>query len=182
MSEEKTEIPSKEDFNFKDKESWRTAINAEPNSSWIKERGIGRGKKVPYVPIEVKQSLQDVFFDEFDVVDAKFEVIVNEIICTVKISALPSYPNSEYRNISGSASKPIQCSSGSSPNKFPLGKITNSLEYNLPAVRSSAISNALETIGNVFGRNVARSVSNGYNMVEKMNKSKKKSKSKKKKK
>jgi len=32
----------------------------------------------------------------------------------------------------------------------------------LPGVRSEAIGNALETIGNVFGRNVGRSCSNDF--------------------
>ena len=164
---------TEEYYNFTDRQKWQHGLNGTPKKNWVKSRNLGAGKKSFYIPIEVQQALADVFFNEFDVVKCEPMVIANEIVCTVTISLLPSYPNSEHRTITGSASKPIQCDSGSSPAKFPLGKKTNALEYNLPAARTAAISNALTTFGNVFGRNLGRSVSAGYNMNEKTKKSKK---------
>lgn len=155
---------TKEKFNFKNMEEWQTALNAAPSDNWVKERSFGGNRKSYYLPIPIQQALADIFFNEFDVVDAKFEQIINEILCTVKISILPSYPNSEHRIISGSGAKPIQCSSGSAVHKFPVGKITNSLEYCSPAARASAISNSLSTFANVFGRNLGRAVSTDFNL------------------
>lgn len=162
---------TKETFNFPNKRAWQEALECAPKKLWIKERNLGGNRTSLYIPIPVQQALADIFFTQFDVVDAKFQVIVNEIICTVKIHILPSYPNSEFRTISGTGAKPIQCKSASIPMLFPKGKITNALEYCAPAARTVAISNALNTFGNVFGRNIGRAiVSDGYNMTKKKKK------------
>lgn len=160
----------KEKFRFSSREEWKKALNNAPNENWIQERSIGMGKKSDYVPIAVQQALTDVFWKEFNVIDEKYFVIVNEIVCTVKIKCLPDYPYAEHEVMTGSASKPIQSDKGSIVDKFPKGKKLNAVEYNLPAVRSSAIGNALETKGNVFGRHLGRSVSSGYNMTDKKKK------------
>lgn len=165
-----------EEYNFKNRQEWQKALDAAPKNSWIKERNLGR-KKSLYIPLAVQQALADIFFNECDVIDASFQVVVNEILCTVKISVLPSYPNSEHRIISGSGAKPIQASSGSIVSKFPRGKITNSLEYCSPAARAAAISNALTTFANIFGRNIGREeISSNYSMRGKDRKKPKKSK------
>jgi hypothetical protein len=156
--------PTKETFNFKSKEDWKDAINKAPNESWVKSRTLGGGKSSQYIPIPIQQALADIIFDEFDVVDEKYKQIENEILCTVKISCLPSYPNAEHRIITGTGAKPIAAKSGSLVHKFPQGKIPNSIEYCAPNARTSAIGNALATFGNVFGRNLGRAVSTGFNM------------------
>jgi hypothetical protein len=162
--------------NFTDREAWQTALNAAPASALLKSRSLGGSKKSKYLPIEHQQAIQDIFFDEFDVIDEKYQVIFNEVICTVKCQGLPSYPNSEHRIFTGSGAKPIQCDSGALVYKFPRGKKTNALEYNLPAARTTAISKALETIGNKFGRNLGRAVVDDHNMVESFKNSKEKNK------
>lgn len=167
------ENATKEVFNFANKESWKEGLNKAPNDSWIKARTLGGGKSSKYIPIPIQQALADVFFDEFDVVEEHYFQIENEILCTLKISFLPSYPNAEHRYMSGTGAKPIAAKSGSLVHKFPQGKITNSLEYCAPNARVSAIGNALSTFANVFGRNLGRAVSTDYNMSEKMKKSKK---------
>lgn len=157
---------------FKNRKEWRAALDKAPNDGWIQKRTLGGGKSSQYVPIPVQQALADIFFDEFDVFDEQYMQIENEILCTVKIQILPSYPHSEHRVISGSGAKPIAARSGSKVENFPAGKITNSLEYCAPNARASAISNALDTFANIFGRNLGRAVSAGYNMGEKKKKKK----------
>lgn len=164
--------------NFPSRASWLVALNKAPNQALLKSRNLGGSKKSKYLPIERQQALQDIFFDEFDVVDEKYTVIFNEIICTVKCQGLPSYPNAEYRMFSGSGAKPIQCDANSSVAKFPLGKKTNALEYNLPAARTTAISKSLETIGNIFGRNLGRAIGDNYNMSDRFVENKKNPKNK----
>ena len=168
---------TEEQFNFPDRQAWQAALNKAPQDNWIKERNLGRSKS-HYIPIAIQQAVADIFFNEFDVFEEKYTPIINEVLCTLKISVLPSYPNAEHRIISGTGVKPIQCSSGSTPEKFPRGKITNSLEYNAPAARSGAIGNALATFGNIFGRNLGRAVSAGYNLTDNKRKAKKKKKKK----
>lgn len=167
--------------NFSSRKAWLEALQNAPNNSWIKQRSLGGAKKSTYLPIQQQQSLTDIFFDEFDVIENKIEVIINEVVCTVKCLGLPSYPNAEYRTFAGIASKPIQCNSGSPPFTFPKGKKPNALEYNAPAARTAAISNALTTIGNVFGRNLSRNVSDNYSLISKTKKKSKKTKKKSKK-
>lgn len=161
---EKDKKQTTETHNFKTKEDWKNALNQAPNEGWVKSRSLGAGKSSKYIPIPIQQALADIIFDEFDVFEEHYQQIENEILCTVKISCLPSYPNAEHRTISGTGAKPIAAKSGSLVHKFPQGKITNSLEYCAPNARTSAIGNALATFGNVFGRNLGRAVSTGFNM------------------
>jgi len=163
---------TKETHRFATKDAWREAISQAPKESWIKSRNLGAGKSSQYIPIPIQQALADILFDEFDVFEEHYQQIENEILCTVKISCLPSYPNAEHRIISGTGAKPIAAKSGSLVHKFPQGKIPNSLEYCAPNARTSAIGNALATFGNVFGRNLGRAVSAGYSMSQKTEKKK----------
>jgi hypothetical protein len=88
-------------------------------------------------------------------------------MCTVKIQFLANYPNSEHRYMTGTGAKPIQQSSGSIASSYPDGKITNATEYNSPAARAAALSNALTTFANVFGRNLGRDTKNGFTFIKK---------------
>lgn len=155
----------KEIFQFENREKWLQALQSEPNDSWVKNRELGNGKKSTYVPLPIQQALADKFFRECDVIDEKYSVITNEILCTVKLSVLPDYPYSEHRIITGTAAKPIQQNQGSSASTFPNGKKTNALEYNAPAARAAAISNALTTFANLFGRNLSREIKAGFSFI-----------------
>lgn len=178
MEEKSTE----QKHSFKNAQEYQKALSAAPNSNWIEERSLGSGRKSIYMPTEHKESLIDIFFDEFNIIDLKFEMVVNEIMCVLKIQYLPSYPNADYRTSCGVAAKAIQCKANSIAYRFPRGKITNALEYNSPAAKTAAIGNALSSIGNVFGRNLNRKVEDGYNFLDKMDKKKNKKKKNKKKK
>ena len=69
--------------------------------------------------------------------------------------------------MTGVAAKPIQQDKDMSASSFPVGKKVNALEYNTPATRSAAVSNALTNFANIFGRNLNRDVRNDYSMNEK---------------
>ena len=157
-------------YQFKSFDEWRAALNKAPNDKWVKERGLSGSKKSKYIPLFIQQALADVFFREFDVIDEKYIVVANEIICTIKISFLADYPDSEHRFMTGVAAKPIQQDAGVSASGFPIGKKTNALEYNTPAARSASVSNALTNFGNVFGRNLNREVRNNYSIEGKKQK------------
>ena len=157
MENEKIEF-----YRFAGVESFKLALAAQPQDVWLKSRDIGGGKSAQYAPIQIKEAIADRMFRTWEVADEKYMNVLNEIVCTVKIIALPDYPGADHMSFTGSASKPVQCDSKSVAHEFPKGKKANALEYCLPAVRSEAIGNAFETLGNVFGRNVARAVSNDF--------------------
>lgn len=151
-------------YNFVSFDEWRKALNKAPSNKWIKERNIGGNKKSKYIPLFLQQALADRIFREFDVIDQNYLIVANEIICSVKISYLPDFPDSEHRFMTGVSAKPIQQDSGISASSFPMGKKSNALEYNTPAGRSAAISNALTNFANIFGRNLNRDIRNDYSM------------------
>ncbi|MES2287283.1 MAG: hypothetical protein V4547_16445 [Bacteroidota bacterium] len=141
---------------FKDLEDYKSFLNKAPKKSWTKTRDLSGGRKSTYLPFPYQQALADKIFREFDVIREHYDLFVNEMMCTVTIQYLPDYPHAEQRIMTGTAFKPAMMEAGSAASKFPVGKITNSLEYNGPNARSAAISNALMTLGNVFGRNLSR--------------------------
>lgn len=149
-------------YRYKDLEQFKIVLSSNPDQKWMKSRALGGGKTAEYEPIQIKEALADRIFRSWEVSEEKYMNVLNEIVCTVKISALPDYPGADYMAFTGSASKPVQCDKGAVPHEFPKGKKANALEYCLPAVRSEAIGNALETLGNIFGRNVARNVQNDF--------------------
>jgi len=190
MDEKNTKSSEKEEqeqeviYSFASKREFDEWIRKAPKAEWVKSRKLGGVKKSHYVPIGVMQALTDYAFQEINIIDENYKVIINEILCTVKIEYTPSYPFAETRVATGTATKPIQCSSGSIPLTFPKGKIINSLEYNAPAARSAALSNAVASLGNIFGRNLGRELavdfSFGSHRTAEKKEPKKKSKKKKK--
>ena len=149
-------------FRYKGIEQFKKTLASAPDERWFKTRNLGGGKVATYIPIFIKEALADRLFRSWEIADEKYMNVLNEIVCTVKIIAIPDYPGAEHMSFTGSASKPVQCDSGSVVHEFPKGKKANALEYCLPAVRSEAIGNAFGTLGNIFGRNVDRSASNDF--------------------
>lgn len=162
--------------NFPDKASWDEALNKAPKDGWTQTRDLGGGRKSLYMPLTIQEALADVFFSEINTIGIDTKIVVNEIIVTVKLSVLPSYPNSEYITLMGISSKAIQMKSGGIAASFPKNKVTNALEYIAPAAKSSAISNAFSSYKNVFGKNLNRDVSSNYSLNSSKKKSKKKNK------
>lgn len=148
-------------YKFKSDQEYKQALNASPES-FAKSRSLGGSRKSKYVPIEETEAVADFVFDNWNVIQEDVSVIVNEVVVTVKIQYQPSYPEADIFFCTGSASKAIQQKSGSEAESFPKGKILNSLEYCLPAARSAAINCALGTLGNLFGRNLNRSVKSNH--------------------
>lgn len=156
------EKSKEKDFKFANLGEFKEALNKAPASGWILERKLGGGKKSKYIPLFAQEAISDYLFRHCDIMDEKYMVVHNELICTIKLSFLPDFPDAEHRFATGSGAKPIQCDSGSIPSRFPNGKKTNALEYNTGAARAAAKSSALTSLGNVFGRNLNRDVRNDY--------------------
>lgn len=150
MSEEK------EYYRYKNIEAYKIALAKPPSDGWILNRSLGGKRQTDYEPVQVKQALADLVFRTWNVESETYTVVLNEIICTVKISALPDYPGADFEYLSGSGAHTIACDKGSKPIDFPEGKKSNALEYCMPAARTKAIGCAFQDKGNLFGRNVGR--------------------------
>lgn len=164
MSQENEEI--KLVHQFTTREHWVQAMQFEPNPGWVKTRDLGGGRKSHYIPLPIQQALADKFFREFDVVKEEYTVITNEILCTVTIEFLPDYPFSEHRKMTGSGASPIQQNQNTAASLYPDGKKMNAVQYNAPASRAFAISNALTTFANIFGRNLSRDIKSNFSFIK----------------
>lgn len=162
----------KEYYHFADYKEWMEQLQEAPDDSWVETRDLGGTKKSKFIPLWRQEAVADLMFKEFDIVEEKYTPIVNELLCTVKIQFLPSYPHAEYRYMTGSGAKIIQQKSGSAAWEYPEGKIANSVEYNAPASRAAAKSNALTSFANLFGKNLNRKTADNFSYSRKDQKKK----------
>ncbi len=155
-----------EKYKFKNREEYIKALDSTLPDKFIKERDIGKKEKHRYIPSAIQQAVADDLFHYWNVTKEDYNNIVNELICTVSLTYVPGYPGATELYCTGSASKPIQMKSNSKATDFPANKIINALEYGLPSARSVAINNAFGTIGNIFGRNLARKLNKDENVPD----------------
>lgn len=166
MANTKTEEKETE-FRYADLKAFKDALQKAPKQDWVKKRDLGGGKKSNYIPLYVQQSVAEVMFRECYVIDETYQIVANEVLCVIKLQLLPDFPYAETFFTTGVAAKPIQQNSGAKAWDFPINKKANALEYNAPAAKSAAISNAFTNLGNVFGRNLNRDASNDFSMTPK---------------
>ena len=155
-----------ETYEYKDLLDWRLALDYEPPAGWIQSREVGSGRTSKYLPISVIEALADRMFREWYVIEEKPLDIKDGVGFTVKIQGLPDYPGSDHVYFTGSGAVLFQ-------NKG------NAIEYQFPAARSKAISNAFNQLGNLFGRNLGRKVGdnpigNGFTLRKKKEEEEKK--------
>ena len=140
---------------MKNREEYVDALNSILPESYVQKRDVPTGTYL-YLPAFLKESIADMLFEFWNVTKEDYALLVNELVCTVEVTYKPDYDGAPILKCTGSAAIPVQMNRGSVPSKFPIGKKTNALEYNMPAVRIEAISNALGSLGNIFGRNLSR--------------------------
>ena len=145
-------------FNFQDRAAYLESLDSALPETFYETRDLGNGKKATYLPIAYQEAMADKMFLNWNVTNEEYTQILNEIVCVVRITYTPSYPRAEELYCTGSAAHPIQMDSGAKPHEIGTKKKANGLEYCLPAARSAAISKALESLGNIFGRNLNRKV------------------------
>jgi len=146
----------KETFQFSNRQEYIETLDSVMPDNYIMKRNLGAGKTATYLPVPIQEAIADMMFQEWNIIDEKYDILINEIVCTVKISYVPSYPGANEQFCTGSAAIAIQMDSKSTISDFPKNKKLNALEYNLPGVRKRAEGTALENIGNIFGRNIGR--------------------------
>lgn len=137
-------------FKFPNRERYLETLDSILPESYIQTRKHG-ANSTKYYPAAIKQSVADDIFHYWNVVDENYFFIDGQIACTVKLLYMPNYPNAEEHYCTGSAGA-------------PLGEAGNSTEYKVPSTRMEAIANALQTLGNIFGRNLHRQIAKGVKL------------------
>lgn len=145
-------------FNFTDRAAYLESLDSALPEKFYETRDLGGGKKAVYLPIAYQEAMADKMFLYWNVTNEEYTQLLNEIICVVRITFTPSYPGAEELYCTGAAAHAIQMDQGAKPSEIGLKKKPNALEYCLPAARSAAISKALESLGNIFGRNLNRTI------------------------
>lgn len=145
-------------YKFSNREEYVRALDSVMPSQFIKTRQAGQ-ETSEYLPIPIQEAIADDIFFEWNVTDERYQVIANELGCTVRITYTPSYPGAPELYCTGTAFGAIQMDSNSNVSDFPAKKKVNALEYCAPARRSAAIGCALNSLGNIFGRNLGRKIS-----------------------
>ena len=135
-------------------------INSNPPTEWIKNHPTAKG--VRYLPIDkVELILKKVFpSSKVEILDTK--QMLNSIAVTVRVYYLHPVDN-EWYSQDGVGAATIQVDKGENLTNLSAVK-SNSIMLALPAAESYAIKDACEKIGNIFGANLNRKDTWGFDI------------------
>lgn len=144
-----------EEYRFENRKAYAKGLDSVILQKNVQERDLDKAgkKKHRYLPIPIKDAIADYMFSYWNVIDEKYVILDNMLVCTIKLVYVPDYPEADELFCTGSAAVLIQSAK-------------NSLEYQLPAVRSESIGNAFGSLGNIFGRNLARVLKKGTDIPD----------------
>lgn len=139
-------------------------LNQPPNPKWLKphptaKRNVG-GKSVPvqYLPIERVEWLLTTIFKRWRVEILNTSIIANSVVITVRLHYLDPITG-QWDWTDGVGANPIQTDSGAAATDWQKVKAAG-VQMAAPAAKSYAIKDAAETLGQLFGKDVNRSVVN----------------------
>lgn len=142
-------------YNKEELEAYIELVN-EVNPKLFRERNIGGGKKIKFIPIDTMESLIDrVFSGLIKDIDFQITPFVNEIIGVYKGEYFHPVIK-EWIPIIGVAAIPVQQAAESKITDFESTKIKNALEYCAPNLYERAKTSAFGHIGRLFGRGINR--------------------------
>jgi hypothetical protein len=130
-------------------------LNQEPPPEWIAEHNHIKG--FLYVPIERVEWLLKAFFKtNYKIEVIKTSIILNAIEVTVRVHYRYS-DSDEWFYHDGVGAKEIQTAKGSGALKLDLSNINRgAVEMALPIAKSTAIKDACDHLGKLFGSDVNR--------------------------
>lgn len=137
-----------------DGDTYRQLLDKEPPGSWVKTHPMVRN--LQYLPIDKVEMLLDRLFKNWSVEVIDYRVIANSICVHLRLRVV-DYEGSE-RVFDGFGAAPIQTKSGASPIDHSA-ILTDAVMKALPAAKSFALKDAAEHLGNIFGRNLGRKIS-----------------------
>jgi hypothetical protein len=111
----------------------------------------------PYIPIsEIENQLDTIFLGQWQSEITQTIIVGNEIVMNVKVGVLHPITK-EWIWRAGTGAAMIRQKSGSKISDID-GKIPNAVEMDAPHAKADAIKNAVQSLGDFFGRNLRRKI------------------------
>lgn len=132
-------------------------LNQPPVSKWIKQHPL---YKNDYLPIDKVEYLLTMFFKKWRVEIKSVFQIANSVCVTVRLFYLdPETNDMDWQDGAGAA--PLQVNSGSNAMDATAIK-SNAAMLALPIAETNAVKDAADKIGKIFGRDLNRKDTLGY--------------------
>jgi hypothetical protein len=136
-------------------------LNHEPKPEWI--RTHPQVSNARYIPIEVIEYLLTTIFIRWNVEVKNVQVIANSVCVTIRLH----YQNpidGEMRWQDGIGASPMQTASGAGATDFTQIK-SAAVMIAAPAAESYALKDAADKLGKLFGKDLNRKDSMGYDAL-----------------
>lgn len=146
---------------IKDSAKLKSILNAGVNKKWLKNHPTAKGVK--YLPIDKIEILLDMIFQEWKVEVLNISQLAQSVCATVRVH----YRNpitGEWSYHDGVGASPLQTNAGKSAADLANIK-NNAVQLAAPAAKSYAIKDAVEHLGKLFGRDINRSDTVGYEFL-----------------
>jgi hypothetical protein len=130
-------------------------LNQPPQASWIKKHPLYGND---YLPIDKVEFLLTVFFKIWRVEIKQVFQIANSVCVTVRLY----YGENDWQDGGGAA--PLQVNSGSKSMDAEAIK-SNAVMLALPIAETNAVKDAADKIGKIFGRDLNRKDTLGYDVL-----------------
>ena len=139
----------------------KSILNSPVNTKWLKNHPTA--KNVKYLPIDKIEILLDMVFQEWRIEILSISQLAQSVCVTVRVH----YKNpitGEWSFHDGVGASPLQTNAGKSAADLANIK-NNAVQLAAPAAKSYAIKDAVEHLGKMFGRDVNRSDTVGYEFL-----------------
>lgn len=148
---------------IKDSARLKFILNSGVNTKWLKAHPTA--KNVKYLPIDKIEILLDMIFQEWRIEILNISQLAQSVCVTVRVH----YKNpitGEWSFHDGVGASPLQTNAGKSAADLANIK-NNAVQLAAPAAKSYAIKDAVEHLGKMFGRDINRSDTVGYEFLYK---------------
>ena len=146
---------------IKDSARLKSILNSPVNTKWHKNHPTA--KNVKYLPIDKIEILLDMIFQEWRIELLSVSQLAQSVCVTVRVH----YKNpitGEWSFHDGVGASPLQTNAGKSAADLANIK-NNAVQLAAPAAKSYAIKDAVEHLGKMFGRDINRSDTVGYEFL-----------------
>ena len=146
---------------IKDSARLKFILNSGVNTKWLKTHPTA--KNVKYLPIDKIEILLDMIFQEWRIEVLNISQLAQSVCVTVRVH----YKNpitGEWSFHDGVGASPLQTNAGKSAADLANIK-NNAVQLAAPAAKSYAIKDAVEHLGKMFGRDINRSDTVGYEFL-----------------
>jgi hypothetical protein len=136
-------------------------LNQPPPEQWLSEHPMIKGYK--YLSVQRVEWLMTRIYGKYQTIVKDVKVLANSVTVTVSVSVTnPVTGELEYQD--GVGACPIQTDKGAGAMDWNFAKSDGVMKA-LPAAKSYAFKDACESFGKIFGKDLGRKDSIGYDML-----------------